>query len=70
MGIEEITDQFIEQLDSILEYYDPLKQKSRYDDLSDLGEMVAYELITRSRAAIEGVSERQSAYSDQLQETI
>jgi tRNA(Glu) U13 pseudouridine synthase TruD len=70
MGIKEITEQFIEQLDSILEYYDSLKSKWRHDDLSDLGETVAYEPITRSRAAIERISGRESAYFEQLQEIL
>ena len=70
MNIDEMSQQFIEQLDSILGYYDSLKSRSRYEDLSDLGETVAYELITRARAAIERISGRDSAYFEQLQEIL
>jgi len=70
MSVQGISQQFIEQLDSILAYYDSLKAKSRYEDLSDLGETVAYELITRARAAIERIGGRDSAYSEQLQEIL
>ncbi len=70
MPIDELTQQFLDQLDSIVEAYEGLKKQSKYEDLSDLGISVAYDLITRSRAAIERISGRESAYSKQLEEVL
>jgi len=70
MSVDELTQQFLNQLDSIVEAYEGLRKQSKYDDLSDLGKSVAYDLITKSRAAIERVSGRESAYSRQLEEVL
>lgn len=70
MAINQLTQQFLNQLESIITSYEGLKKQSQYDDLSDLGESVAYDLITRSRAAVERISGRVSAYSRQLEETL
>jgi ornithine carbamoyltransferase len=57
----------LEQLNSIIESYTVLKSKSQYDDLSDSGYEVAHQLITRSKAAIERISGKDSAYSRQIE---
>ncbi|MGD0610321.1 MAG: hypothetical protein ABSB41_02315 [Anaerolineales bacterium] len=62
--------QLAEQLNSVVETYKELGSKSKYDDLSDLGEEAALNLITRSTAAIERVSGRESVYSRQIQEIL
>ncbi len=62
--------QLVEQLNSIAETYKGLKSQSKYDDLSDLGNPTAHNLITRSTAAIERASGRDSAYSRQVQEIL
>ena len=70
MAINQLTRQFLDQLDSTLGSYEDLKKQSRYDDLSDLGSSVAYDLITRARAAVERTSGRDSVYSKQLVEVL
>ena len=70
MTIDQMTQQFLNQLESIIASYEALKKQSKYDDLSDLGESVAYDLITRSRAAIERISGRESVYSRQVDEAL
>lgn len=67
---ENLIKQLVEQLNSIVDNYKDLSSKSKYDDLSDLGEKTALNLITRSTAAIERTSGRESAYSRQVQEIL
>jgi hypothetical protein len=61
--IKEMTD----QLTSITDTYKGLQKKAKYDDLSDLGDTVAHNLISRSIAGIERVSGQNSAYSKHVQ---
>jgi hypothetical protein len=65
-----VIDQFLEQLNSIISEYDELKGHSKYDDLSDLGDTVAYSLMTRSRAAVERTTGKESVYSQQIEEIL
>lgn len=58
---------FLEQLNSIIESYKTLKGKSQYDDLSDSGYEAAHQLITRSKASIERIGGKDSAYSKQIE---
>lgn len=62
--------QLTEQLNSITESYASLRGQSKYDDLSDLGNSIAHNLITRSIAAIERASGRDSAYSRQVKDIL
>jgi hypothetical protein len=61
---------FLEQLNSILEAYKSLKSKAQYDDLSDSGYEVAHQLIARSKAAIERIAGKDSAYSRQIESVL
>lgn len=65
-----IVKQFIEQLNSIIEYYNKLQLSAKYDDLSDLGQKEALKLITRSTAAVERASGQDSIYSKQVREVM
>lgn len=67
---DNVIKQFVEQLNSIAENYKDLSGKSKSNDLSDLGLKVALNLITRSTAAIERASGRESAYSRLIQEIL
>ena len=65
-----LSKQLVEQLNSIVENYNELATESKYDDLSDLGQKVAHNHTTRSIAAIERSSGRESVYSKQVQEIL
>ena len=58
------------QLNKIIEEYQSLKSRSQYDDLSDLPDNEIIRLTTRSRAAIERISGKNSAYYRQSEEII
>jgi hypothetical protein len=62
--------EFVEQLNSIVTTHKGLRSESKYDDLSDLSNSIAHNLIARSRAAIERASGRDSVYSRQVQEIL
>lgn len=61
---------FLQQLKEIIEQYNNLKGKAKYDDLSDLGYTVAFNLTVRARAAIERVSGIKSPYTKQVEEIL
>ena len=58
------------QLNKIIEEYQSLINRSQYDDLSDLPDNEIIRLTTRSRAAIERISGKNSAYYRQSEEII
>jgi hypothetical protein len=63
--------QFIPQLESVIEMYNGLKSSSKYDDISDAAdELTVQTVITRARAAIERISGSNSAYSTQAKDIL
>ena len=64
------TERFIAEIESVLQAYSSARPRSRYDDLSDLGQQFALNLITRAKAVIERASGTTSAYSRQLEEAL
>ncbi len=58
------------QLNKIMEEYQSLRSRSQYDDLSDLPDNEIIRLTTRSRASIERISGKNSAYFRQSEEII
>jgi len=55
-----LTSQYIAHLDSIIQTYD-----TRYQDLNKVPDRVAYNVLTRSRSAIEKISGKESHYTKQ-----
>ena len=60
----------LKQLDNIIEEYQSLRSRSQHNDLSDLPDNEIIRLTTRSRAAIERISGKNSAYYKQSEEII
>ena len=58
------------QLNKIMEEYQSLRSRSQYDDLSGLPDNEIVRLTTRSRASIERISGKNSAYYRQAEEII
>jgi len=58
------------QLNKVMEEYQSLRSRSQYDDLSDLADNEIIRLTTRSRASIERISGKNSAYYRQSEEII
>jgi len=56
-----------QQLKELITEYNSLQSQSQYDDLSDLSDNLLIRLITRSRAAIERISGKQSPYVRQTE---
>jgi hypothetical protein len=65
-----LTRQFVEQLNSIIEKHKQLRLSAEFDDMSDIGLKEALNIITRSSAAVERASGRDSAYSRQIKEIL
>ena len=61
---------FVEQLDSLIDYYNSLRQSSKYDDLSDLLESDVIAFITPARSAIYRITGSSSTYVKQCEEII
>ena len=61
-----LTSQYIAHLDSIIQTHDTCRQDSNYKIL----DRVAYNVLTRSRAAIEKISGKESHYTKQSEEIL
>lgn len=58
-----LTAQFIEQLEALVDAYEKVRSGSAYKDLSDLNALDIHALLTRSRAAIERITDPKSVYA-------
>ena len=58
-------DHVIAQLDEVRQEFVAVRERSKYDDISDLPESEIVRFITRSRAAIHRVAGKPSVYVDQ-----
>jgi hypothetical protein len=63
-------EQFVVQLDELLQEFKGLQSRSKYDDVSDLSDGEVIRFVTRTRAAIHRVAGAHSVYVDQCEEII
>ncbi len=69
MSRNDLTKQFVEQLESIINGYN--EYEAKYDDLSDtVDQVTGQSIIARARAAIVRISGSESAYSKQAQDIL
>jgi hypothetical protein len=66
MSSAALTDHSLDQIKDILSDYHSFKAQAKYDDLSDLGLIVAHRLTTRAKAAIVRISGSRSVYSNHV----
>jgi hypothetical protein len=59
----EITNQLLEHLDSVIKLFEDIKDRYKYDDFSDVNPFDLHSLISKARSAIERVSGPSSAYT-------
>ncbi len=64
----EADENFLTQLDELLEEFAGLRKRSQYDDLSDLPEAEVVRFVTRARAAVHRVAGKPSVYVDHCEE--
>lgn len=63
-------DFFIKQTTELIAEYNSLKQCSKYDDLSDLGEELVTKLITKSKAVVVRIVGNKSEYYKEIKSTL